>query len=180
MGRLTLLALLLLLAACSGNPSTPTTAPSSPSTAARTAPAVAVSPPPQPSASVTASCPYLADNTFISDTNGEMVGKVKISTDKPHPACFFYNRKGEVQVTVRVYTGQPAAASAVVNEAAPISTSSAASLDGGWTGGSQSTDTGAVYAVSKGGTAVVVTSNQKETIKCKTVVQRVLQNLQLV
>jgi hypothetical protein len=68
----------------------------------------------------------------------------------------------------------------VVNQAAPISTSSAASLDGGWTGGSQSTDTGSVYAVSKGGTAVVVTSNQKETIKCKTVLQRVLQNLQLV
>jgi UPF0176 protein len=79
-----------------------------------------------------------------------------------------------------VYVGAQATARAVVNQAAPISTSSAASLIGGWEGGSQSTATGSVYAVSKGDTAVVATSNQKETIKCKTMVQQVLQNLQLV
>lgn len=174
MGRLTLLSLLLLLTAC-GNQSTTTTTPASPTPTTTT---VAAAPPPQPSASVTAPCPYLSDDTFISDTNGEKVGKVRISADKPHPACFFYNRKGDVQVTVRVYVGQQPVARALVNQAAPVSTSSAASLSGGWEGGSQSTANGSVYAVSKGDTAVVVTSNQKETIKCKTVVQQVLQNLQ--
>jgi UPF0176 protein len=126
--------------------------------------------PPAPTASVSASCPYLP-NQVVADANGQHVGSVKISAavSGQKPSCFFYRPDGHEQLSIRVYTGDAATATAIVNAAAPVSTSNPATEPAGWQGGSQSTGSGAVYAVAKGGHAVVVTTNQAQTIKARVV-----------
>jgi hypothetical protein len=119
----------------------------------------------------TAPCPYM-DSTEVEDDNGEHVGSVKISSSadgQPHPICFFYRPDGNLQMTIRVYVGSATVATALVNQAAPVASSSPATQPPGWNGGAESTPKGAVYAVAKGGTAIVVTSNQLQTIKCRLV-----------
>ncbi|GAA3435613.1 hypothetical protein GCM10018954_057040 [Kutzneria kofuensis] len=115
----------------------------------------------------------------MADANGEKVTKVQISADKPHPACFFYSFGNDKQLTVQVYVGDAGSATALVNKAAPIETSDKAELPGGWAGGSEATAKGAVYAVSKGGTAVVAVTDQKQTIKAKQVVKQTIAALGL-
>jgi UPF0176 protein len=123
-------------------------------------------------------CPYLA-SSFVEDANGEKVTKVMVSADKPHPACFFYSFGNDKQMTVQVYVGDAGSATALVNKAAPIDTSDKAELPGGWAGGSEATSGGAVYAVSKAGAAVVVTTDQKQTIKAKQVAKQAIAALGL-
>jgi hypothetical protein len=118
--------------------------------------------PPDPEPTADGPCPYL-DEAFVEETNGQRVANVQTSADDP-PACFFYRPDGSVQLTVRIYNGEEPVARALVDAAAPVATSNPAELSGGWEGGSESRDTGAVYAVAKGGTAVVVTTNQEQTI----------------
>ena len=166
------------LAGCSSpqpQASPATTTPSPTSSAPTSTSAVA---PGDPVPATTAQCPYLT-NTFVADANGEMVTKVQISADKPHPACFFYSYGNDKQLTVQVYVGDAGAATALVNKAAPIETSDKADLPGGWAGGSESTSTGAVYAVSKAGSAVVVFTDQKQTIKAKQVAKQAIAALGL-
>jgi hypothetical protein len=76
-----------------------------------------------------------------------------------------------------VYVGSPNVATAIVNQAAPIATSDPENEPAGWSGGSMSLSNGAVYAIAKGGTAVVVTSNQLQTIKCRLVAVQVVAGL---
>jgi UPF0176 protein len=123
-------------------------------------------------------CPYL-DSAFVADANGQHVGKVKVSGDKPHPACFFYRSDGKIQLTAQVYVGDAGAAKALVDAAAPVSTSDPASLPAGWAGGAQATGNGAVFAVAKEGSAIVITTNQKQTIKAKQVAERAIAALAL-
>lgn len=126
-----------------------------------------------------AACPYL-DSDEVQNDNGQHVGSVRVSSTadgQPHPVCYFYRPDGHLQMTVRVYVGSPAVATAVVNQAAPVRTSNPADQPPGWSGGSQALADGAVYAVAKGDTAIVVTSNQRQTIKCRLVVTAVAQNL---
>lgn len=127
----------------------------------------------------TAACPYL-DRDEVQNDNGQHVGSVRISTSsdgQPHPVCYFYRPDGHLQMTVRVYVGTASVATAVVNQAAPIKTSNPADQPPGWSGGSQALPKGAVYAIAKGGTAIVVTSNQLQTIKCRLVATAVVENL---
>ena len=105
--------------------------------------------------------------------------KVRLSEDQPNPACFFYANATDVQLSVWVYQGDAKVAKAVVDRAAPIASSSPASSPEGWAGGSLSSGDGAVYAVSKGGVAVVVTSNQQQTIKARRITETVVANLKL-
>jgi hypothetical protein len=147
------------------------------STVVTTPPAVPV--PPAPTAASTASCPYI-DQQIVADDNGQHVGSVKISAPvagQPHPMCFFYRPDGNVQLTIRVYVGTPDVATALVNQAAPITTSIPATEPEGWNGGTQPIPHGAVYAVAKGGDAVIVTSNQLQTIKVKRVAVSAIQGL---
>jgi len=124
-------------------------------------------------------CPYL-ESTFVAEANGQRATKVRISADKPHPACFFYRADGNIQLTVRVFVGDAKQAKALVDEAAPIATSSPASSPAGWKGGSLGTEkTGSVYAVAKQGTAVVVTSNQAQSIKARRVAEQTITALAL-
>ncbi|HET6503208.1 MAG TPA: DUF2020 domain-containing protein [Amycolatopsis sp.] len=153
----------------------PTTSPSTTPSTTTTTP-VQLPPDPQPTGA--GPCPYLA-TTFVADANGQHVSKVQISADKPDPACFFYALTGKLQLTVRVYSGDPAVATALVDKAAPVDTSDPATDPAGWQGGYQPTETGAVYAVAKGGAAVIVTTNQKQTVKARTVADQAIAALAL-
>lgn len=134
--------------------------------------------PAEPQPATEANCPYL-QRSFVAETNGQQVGKVRVSTDQPHPACFFYRGDGGEQLRVRVLVAQPDVAKALVDQVAPVATSDPATLPGGWTGGRQPTDTGAVFAVAKAGVAVVVVSNQKQTVKVARVAEQVIVALRL-
>lgn len=166
----------VLTTACSQpSQSAPT---STPPTTMTTATKTTIQVPPDPQATGAGPCPYLT-TTFVADANGQRVSKVQTSADKPHPACFFYARTGKLQLTVRVYSGDPAVAKALVDRAAPVDTSNPATDPAGWQGGYQSTEAGAVYAVAKGGTAVVVTTNQKQSVKARTVAGQAISALAL-
>ncbi|MGW4058900.1 DUF2020 domain-containing protein [Amycolatopsis sp. NPDC004747] len=176
MRRLVLLApAVALLAGCSATIVTGTAAPSPPSasTAAGTG-----SLPPDPQPGATEDCPYLGSE-FVADSNGQHVSKVRVSADQPHPACFFYRPDGKIQLTVRVYVGDAKTATALVNKAAPLDSSNPASDPSGWKGGYLSTDDGAVYAVAKGATAVIATTNQKQSVKARKVVKETISTLKL-
>jgi hypothetical protein len=122
---------------------------------------------PQPTAD--GPCPYL-EESYVEETNGQRVSKVQTSADQP-PACFFYRPDGSVQLSVRVYTGDAAVAKGLVDAAAPVTTANPAELPGGWAGGAEVKDTGAVYAVAKETSAVIVSTNQEQTIKAKQIAQ---------
>lgn len=170
---------LFALSACTVKPVTSTVPDSTVEVPASTpvAPASAQAPAaPEPVAD--GPCPYL-ESAAVADANGQRVTKVRISADKPHPACFFYRPDGTVQLTVRIYVGEPAVATAIVDEAAPRATSDPARSPQGWKGGSLSGEKGAVYAVAKDKVAVVVTSNQAQTIKARRIVEAVVTELGL-
>jgi UPF0176 protein len=169
MKRVLLLGSLLLvaLAACTEEPDDPTVVTPEPTA---TSQAQAAVPPPEPQPTADGPCPYLAED-FVEETNGQRVARVRTSADEP-PACFFYRSDGGVQLTVRVYRGDAAVAKALVDAAAPIATANPAELTGGWKGGAQATDSGAVYAVAKDAAAVVVSTNQEQTIKAKQIAQQ--------
>jgi UPF0176 protein len=135
-------------------------------------------PPAAPEAVADGPCPYL-ESAFVAEANGQRATKVRISADKPHPACFFYRADGNVQLTARVYVGDAKIAKQLVDEAAPIATSNPANAPTGWKGGSLGTDQGSVYAVAKAGTAVIVTSNQAQSIKARRVVEKTIETLGL-
>lgn len=124
------------------------------------------------------SCPYL-DADFVARSNGQRVGEVRTSADKPHPSCFFYRPDGDIQLTVRLYSGERAVAKSIVDKAAPVDDSNPTSQPPGWQGGYVSTEDGAVYAVAKAGDAVVVTTNQRQSVKARTVTEEVIAALGL-
>ncbi|GAA3535055.1 DUF2020 domain-containing protein [Amycolatopsis ultiminotia] len=134
--------------------------------------------PPDPQPARTAQCPYLSEET-VQDANGQHVTKVEVSDDQPHPACFFYRPDGGLQLSVRVYVGSTDVATKLVDKAAPVDTSNPASEPAGWKGGYQPSGDGVVYAVSKGDAAVIVLSNQKQSIKARTVAKKAIAALQL-
>lgn len=145
---------------------------------ATSTPQVAVPPAPTP-ATAAASCPYIQTQD-AADDNGQHIGSIKISASgggQPHPTCFFYRPDGHLQLTTRIYVGDPKVATAIVDQAAPIATSNPETQPAGWSGGSMALSDGAVYAIAKGGTAIVVTSNQLQTIKCKLVAVQVVAGL---
>jgi UPF0176 protein len=168
--------LLVALAACAQEQTDdPTVATDTPPASTTSAEQVALPPEPQPTAD--GPCPYL-EEAFVEETNGQRVSKVQTSADEP-PACFFYRPDGSVQLTIRVYTGEAPVAQALVDAAAPVASSNPAELTGGWQGGAEATESGAVYAVTKEATAVVVTTNQGQTIKAKQVAQETITALGL-
>ncbi|MBP2475515.1 hypothetical protein JOF53_004387 [Crossiella equi] len=177
---LIVLPVLALLSACGGGgdaagssaPVVPPPVVSTPSAAPVTVPAV-----PEPSGD--GPCPYL-DKEEVRAANGQGVGKVRISEGKPNPACFFYRADNKsVQATVWVYSGSAEGAKGVVDKQVPVASSSPAELSGGWKGGSQRTEGGAVFAVAKGEYAVVVTTNQDRTIAAKRIATVAVTNLKL-
>jgi UPF0176 protein len=171
---------LVALAACgtAGTEAAKTPGAAAASTQQSTGSATPTGPLPDPRPTNDGPCPYLA-TPFVAEANGQRVSKVMTSADQPHPACFFYANAKDVQLTVRVYAGDPTTAKTVVDKAAPIADSSPAKAPQGWDGGSLVTPDGAVYAVAKAGNAVVVTSNQQQTVKARRIAETVVENLKL-
>lgn len=174
----TVVALAVLTAGCAPRADDPSNAPPATSAPPSTT-AMAVVLPADPVPAADGPCPYL-DRTFVAQTNGQMVSRVRVSADQPHPACFFYRGNDAEQLRVQVVVSPDAAvARGVVDRVAPVVTSDPATLTGGWDGGKQPTDTGAVFAVAKDGTAVVVITNQKQTIKASRIAEQVITKLGL-
>ncbi|GAB3486642.1 uncharacterized protein DUF2020 [Amycolatopsis cihanbeyliensis] len=132
--------------------------------------------PPAPEPGAEADCPYL-DRSFIANANGQRVSQVRISAEEPSPSCFFYALSGKPQLTVRVYTGESAVAEGLVDQAAPVESSNPAQQPAGWEGGYLSNEDGAVYAVAKEGNAVIVTTNQQQSVKARTVAEEAISAL---
>ena len=159
---------------CGGFSTAPT--PIAPVLADPSAAAPAAPPPPRPVAE--GHCDYLPAEA-VEAINGERVGAVRISADRPYPACFFLRGDGAVQLRSWIVVDTPEVARATVDAAAPVATSDLAELPGGWSGGSQPTADGAVFAVARQGTAVVVTTNQRQTISARRIAEQVIATLGL-
>jgi hypothetical protein len=137
--------------------------------------------PPAPQPVAEGPCRYLSAES-VQTANGERVATVRISrtgTDQPYPACFFLTANGAVQLRTWIVVATPKTARATVDSAAPVNTSDLAELPGGWSGGSQPTAEGAVFAVARQGTAVVITINQRQTISARQIAQQVITTLRL-
>ena len=137
--------------------------------------------PPAPQPAADGPCRYLPAQS-VQAANGERVVSVRISAtgpDQPYPACFFLTANGTVQLRTWIVVATPKAARAIVDAAAPVNTSDLAELPGGWSGGSQPTAEGAVFAVARQGTAVVITTNQRQTIGARRIAEQVITALRL-
>lgn len=134
--------------------------------------------PPEPQPTGDGPCPYL-DTATVATTNGQRVSSVRISADQPYPACFFYRGDGREQLRTWIVVATPAVAGATVDTVAPVATSDRAELRGGWSGGAQPTADGAVIAVARQGTAIVVSTNQHQTIGARRIAEQVIASLGL-
>lgn len=165
--------------ACGGRSATPTpiehTGPAAP------APPAAIQPVAPPAPVADGLCRYLPA-AAVQAANGERVVAVRISATgptQPQPACFFLAANGTVQLRTWIVVATPQVARATVDAAAPMASSDLAALPGGWSGGSQPTTDGAVFAVSRQGTAVVITTNQRQTVGARRIAEQVIAALGL-
>jgi len=142
---------------------------------------VAAVAPPAPQPAADGPCSYLPAES-VQTINGERVTAVRVSktaTHQPYPACFFLTYHDAVQLRTWIVVAGPETARATVDAAAPVATSDLAELPGGWSGGSQPTADGAVFAVARHGTAVVITTNQQQTIGARRIAEQVIATLGL-
>lgn len=126
-------------------------------------------------------CPYL-DTAWVAETNGQRVTGLGVDKRFTTPACVFWSFPEEPQLTVMVREmGSIDEAIAVVDWAAPIDTTEPAEEPLGWSGGRRggSNGPGALYAVQKDSTAVVVFTNQDQSLKAQLVAEEVIGNLGL-
>lgn len=126
-------------------------------------------------------CPYL-DTTWVADTNGQRVTGHGVDTRFEPPACVFWSYPEEPQVTVIVRElGSVEEAIEVVDRAAPVDSTEPAEEPAGWSGGRRGgTDAGgALYAVQKDTWAVVVFSNQEQSVKAQAIAEAAISNLGL-
>jgi UPF0176 protein len=158
----------------SAGPTPVQSSPAAPPLPAPPAPAAA----PAPQAVAEGPCRYLPA-AAVETVNGERVAAVRISADRPHPACFFLRGDGTVQLRTWIVVATPEVARATVDTAAPVNTSDLAELPDGWSGGSQPTTDGAVFAVARRGTAVVITTNQRQMISARRIAGQVIAALSL-
>jgi UPF0176 protein len=129
-------------------------------------------------------CPYL-DTGWVSDTNGQRTLGVGVDARFDTPACVFWSYPEEPHLTVIVRDMPDVdAAIAVVDWAAPIDTTEPAEEPAGWSGGRAGAGMvperqGALYAVQKGDRAVVVFSNQDQSLKAEQVAKETIARLGL-
>lgn len=128
-------------------------------------------------------CPYL-DAQFVAETNGQRMVDYGVDERFETPACVFWSYPDLPQATVLVREMNSFdQAMDVVDFAAPIDSTSPAEF-GAWQGGrgpvtSGPSQGGSVYAVAKDSTAVVVWSNQEQSVKTETLAHAVIENLGL-
>ena len=123
-------------------------------------------------------CPYIGPG-WLEETNGQRLTKQGIDTRFPTPACVFWSYQDDPQATV-IVRDMPTAedARAAVDWAAPIDATEPASFDG-WEGGRGVVDEHAVYAVQKDTHAVLVWSNQQQSVKSEQIAHEAIANLGL-
>lgn len=136
-------------------------------------------------------CPYL-DAEFVADTNGQRITDSGVDASFATPACVFYSYPEQPQLVVMVRQQESFdKAMEVVDFAAPIDATSPAQLPTQDPAGAQTweggrgpipdgpTGPGSVYAVAKDTTAVVVWSNQEQSVKAEAIAERTIANLGL-
>ena len=123
-------------------------------------------------------CPYIGPG-WLEETNGQRLTKQGIDTRFPTPACVFWSYQDDPQATV-IVRDMPTVkdARASVDWAAPIDATEPASFDG-WEGGRGVVNEHAVYAVQKDTHAVLVWSNQQQTVKSEQIAKEAIANLGL-
>jgi UPF0176 protein len=128
---------------------------------------------------VRGACPYLNEDEVQADT-GQRVGGIRIRPAEPQPVCEFLRNDGESLATVRVLQlDSEATAVMAVDHYVPRGASNPESRPAGWSGGSLATDGGSVYGVSKGSTAVIAETNQKQSVYARLLVAHAIGNLGL-
>jgi len=132
-------------------------------------------------------CPYL-DTAWVEETNGQRVLGVGTDPRFDTPACVYWSYPDAPQLTVIVRDmPDEAAAIAVVDWAAPIDSTEPAEEPEGWSGGRAGAGMvpgglptghdGALYAVQKDNRAVVVFTNQDQSLKAELVAKEVIDTL---
>lgn len=126
-------------------------------------------------------CPYL-DGEWLQNTNGQRLTGTGTDERFDPPACVFWSYEDYPQATVMVrHMRTNSDAIAVVDHAAPIDSTLKALDPEGWSGGRRggNGESGAVYAVWKDETAVVVTTAQKQSVKAQKIAEETIKNLKL-
>lgn len=129
-------------------------------------------------------CPYL-DTAWVSDTNGQRTLGVGVDARFDTPSCVFWSYPEEPHLTVIVRDMPDTdAAIRVVDWAAPIDTTEPAEEPEGWSGGRAGAGLvpdreGSLYAVQKDDRAVVVFTNQDQSLKAELVAKEVIATLGL-
>ena len=126
-------------------------------------------------------CPYL-DGEWLQNTNGQRLTGTGTDERFDPPACVFWSYEDYPQATVMVrHMRTNSDAIAVVDHAAPIDSTLKALEPEGWSGGRRGSDgqSGAVYAVWKDETAVVVTTAQEQSVKAQKIAEETIKNLKL-
>ncbi|MDO4909044.1 MAG: DUF2020 domain-containing protein [Corynebacterium sp.] len=124
-------------------------------------------------------CPYL-DTQWVADTNGQRMIAWTTDTRFITPACVYWSYQDDPQATIIVrHMDNAEDARKVVDWAAPIDYTNPASEPAGWEGGRYGGDGRSLYAVAKDNIAVVVFSNQEQSIKAANIAKQVIQNLNL-
>ena len=123
-------------------------------------------------------CPYL-DSQWVADTNGQRMTRVAVDHRFSTPACVFWSYPEEPQASVMVRE-MPSVEEAreVVDHAAPVDDTEIAEFED-WTGGRGVLGEEAVFAVQKDTHAVVVRSNQLQTLKPQLIAQEAITRLGL-
>ena len=123
-------------------------------------------------------CPYL-DTQWVADTNGQRMTRVAVDHRFSTPACVFWSYPEEPQASVMVRE-MPSVEEAreVVDHAAPVDDTEIAEFED-WTGGRGVLGEEAVFAVQKDTHAVVVRSNQLQTLKPQLIAQEAITRLGL-
>ena len=123
-------------------------------------------------------CPYL-DTQWVADTNGQRMTRWGVDKRFSTPACVFWSYPEEPQATV-IVREMPSVeeARAVVDAAAPINDTELAEFDG-WSGGRGVFEDHSVFAVQKDTHAVLVWSNQLQTLKPQLIAQETISRLGL-
>lgn len=126
-------------------------------------------------------CPYL-DTEWVANTNGQRMTGLGIDERFDPPACVFWSYPDAPQLEVLVrHMADDDTAIAVVDHFAPIDSTEPADLPGDWMGGrgARPDAEGAVYAVQRGNTAVIVLTNQEQSFKAEQVAEETIRNLGL-
>lgn len=123
-------------------------------------------------------CPYL-DSQWVADANGQRMTRVAVDHRFSTPACVFWSYPEEPQASVMVRE-MPSVEEAreVVDHAAPVDATEIAEFED-WTGGRGVLGEEAVFAVQKDTHAVVVRSNQLQTLKPQLIAQEAISRLGL-